>query len=260
MNLSINEQLMIDTKDANLCIFIANLAGWIRYNASKTDPEERNYHEGRYWSYNTIQDFVKYFGFWSTRNIRTIIKDCIELDLITTSTFNKKKYDNTLWYSLTDKGLEYYPKLRDIFLDTLVRSDKTLVRNDKPIPEDLNSLRNINITTSDGEVIPKKQTHEEFIVAIYHKILPDSPRIKIVDSKLSKQFIKMEKNWPKYSSSQEKFTYQAFMEFLRALKSKYPGFLKPYVTPQGNTRQNNLRTITSETNLAKLINGEFNFK
>lgn len=129
---------MNDTKDANLCIFMANLATWIRTNAKKDDPKNRNFHEGRFWSYNSIQEFVRYFGFWSTKNIRTIIANCIKLDLIATNSFNKKKYDNTLWYTLTDKGLEYYPCLRDFLSNMLADSGKGLADSGNAIPEDLN--------------------------------------------------------------------------------------------------------------------------
>lgn len=150
-----SEKLLRDTRDANLAIFIENLACWIKFNASKTDPAERNYHDGRYWSYNTLSDFVKYFGFWSTQNLRTIINNCIKHGLILTDTFNKKKYDNTIWYSLTDKALEYYPVLRGLFLNTVVNSNKTLVKTNNTIPEQPNSLgSNINITTSEFDNSP----------------------------------------------------------------------------------------------------------
>ena len=52
---------MTDTKDAHVCIFIANLTTWLRYNATKKDPKDRNFHDGKYWSYNSIEDFVKFF-------------------------------------------------------------------------------------------------------------------------------------------------------------------------------------------------------
>ena len=150
MNLTINEQLMTDTKDANLCIFIANLSTWIRTNASKQDPKQRNIHKGRCWSYNTIQDFVKYFGFWSTKNIRTIIANCIKLGLITTNTFNKKKYDHTIWYTLTDKGFSYYPQILDTVLNSVADSGKRFAKTGNAIPEKPYSLSsNINITTSE---------------------------------------------------------------------------------------------------------------
>jgi hypothetical protein len=150
MNLTINEQLMHDTKDANLCIFIANLASWLKTNSAKLHQplEERNFREGRYWSYNSIQGFVKFFGFWSTQNIKTIIKKGIAEGLIVTNTFNRKKFDNTLWYSLTDKGLKYYPFLLDTTLNTIVRSNKPLVNSNHTIPVTTTTSNN-TITTSE---------------------------------------------------------------------------------------------------------------
>lgn len=156
-----SEKLLRDTKDANLAIFIENLACWIKFNASKSDPAERNYHEGRYWSYNTLNDFVKYFGFWSTQNLRTIINNCIKHGLILTNTFNKKKYDNTIWYTLTDKALEYYPILNGLFLNTIVRTNKTPVSSNNAIPEQHNSLgSNINITTSEFNNSPAGSSND----------------------------------------------------------------------------------------------------
>lgn len=242
MNLTINEQLMIDTKDANLCIFIANLATWIRFNASKRDPAERNYHDGRYWSYNTIQDFVKYFGFWSTKNIRTIIKHCCDLGLVTTSTFNKKKYDNTIWYALTDKGLEYYPQARGTELYSVAGNGKTLAGNGNAIPEHINSLGN-NIISD--------------IVETYHEELTELPKIKTVDTKLKGQLQRMVKNWPSYQKEGKEFTIQSFRDYLNYIKQHYSWLIKPYTTDSGNVKRNSLRVLTREINISKIVNGEF---
>jgi predicted DNA-binding transcriptional regulator len=101
---------------------------------------------------------------------------------------------------------------------------------------------------------------DDEIVKIYHAELPENPGIKVVDWKLSKQLQKMRRDWPKYSSSGQSFSLEAFREFLIGLKTYQPGFLKPYQSESGRTIQNNLRNITRETNLAKIVNGEFNFK
>jgi hypothetical protein len=250
MNLSINEQLMQDTKDANLCIFIANLATWIKFNASKDDPNERNFHDGHYWSYNTLKDFVNYFGFWSIRNIRTIIANCIKLDLIKTANFNKKKYDNTIWYTLTEKGLKYYPALSELVLNTLVDSDKTLVEIDKPIPEDLNPLSNNNI--SENSKVTCEQVRD-----VYHEALPDSPRIRVIGNVLKKQIKAMIHDWPQYNKERKEFTLESFRDYLNYLKRNYSWFLKPYKNENGTKKINNLTTITREKNIVRVINGEF---
>jgi len=112
-----------------------------------------------------------------------------------------------------------------------------------------------NNNVSDLEKITEKQ-----IIEAYHEVLPDNPKIKVADRKLSSQLKAMVKGWPKYSSSGKSFTIEGFKAFLTAIKVNQPGFLRVYVTKEGNKRQNNLRTITREVNLAKFVNGEFNFK
>lgn len=258
MNLTINEQLMKDTQDANICIFIANLASWLRTNSSKLHLplEQRNFREGRYWSYNSIEGFVQFFGFWSTRNIRTIIKNCIDQGLIITNTFNKKKYDNTLWYTLTDKGLSYYPHLAGIFLNTLVDSDKQLVETDKPIPKPLTTGNNINIITSDSDESQVNSNDE--IIKAYHGILPNNPKIKVLDDQLKRQLNKMKKNWPKYQKDGKKFSIESFKDYLKYLKYHHPWFVNPYAKDNGKKGQNSLRHLTRDINMAKVVNGEFN--
>ncbi len=105
----------------------------------------------------------------------------------------------------------------------------------------------------------KKTVNVEEIKEAYHEVLPDSPKIRVIDTKLANQINKMIKNWSKYSSSGQGFTIQGFKDFLNAIKQHQPRFLLPYNTEKGKGH-NNLRTITHETNLAKLINNEFNFK
>jgi len=272
MNLTINEQLMNDTKDANLCIFIANLSTWIKFNASKKDPSERNFHEGRYWSYNTIQDFVKYFGFWSTKNIRTIIANCIKLDLIVTNTFNKKKYDNTIWYSLTDKGLQYYPGLRDLILNRLADSGKTLADSGNAIPEELNSLSSINTNTTNSESVDSSvvattsirkkdiQVLMRQMIEVYRQEFPDNPQPHptLISTSLDKVLRTLIKRWPEADPNKNSLTPEAFRLYMRGLKQLSPKFaLSEYVTKDGNKKKNNMETFCRWNTFVKFLEDQY---
>ncbi len=142
-----NEQLFIYTKDANIAIFIENLASWIKFNATKENPELRNFHEGRYWSFSSYPQLVKYFNIWSIRQIRVIVDNCVKAGLLIVGNFNKKRYDNTNWYTLSDKALEFYPVLAGLILNTPVNSDSTPVNSDRPIPEDNTHTRSKSFKT-----------------------------------------------------------------------------------------------------------------
>jgi hypothetical protein len=143
-----NEQLWIDF-DLEIAVFLENLAAWLRINASKDNEARRNYHEGRYWSYDSYTELSKRFPGWSSKTIRTIVARCVKKGLILIGNFNKKKYDNTNWYTLTDTALVYFPLLHGSTLNTVAQTGKTLDQMGRPIPEKPNSLSsNINITTS----------------------------------------------------------------------------------------------------------------
>ncbi len=264
MNLTINERLMNDTKDANLCIFMANLATWVRFNATKKDPSERNFHDNRYWSYSTVNDFVKYFGFWSTQNIRTIIKNCVDRDLILTNTFNKKKYDNTVWYTLTDKGLEYFPVLREILLNTLVDSNKTLVDSNNAIPEELNSLSSINTNTTNSDSNSKSKTKPNELmrelIEVYRQEFPNNPQPhpRVIATSLQKTLQTLIKKWPELDPEGKSLTRETFQRYLNLLRTTAPKFsLGEYETQNGNRKKNSLETFARWNTVVKFLENQY---
>ncbi len=278
MNLNLNEQLLLDTRDANICIFIANLASWLRTNIDREKFEQRNVREGRCWSYNSIKDLQNYFNFWSTKNIRTIIRHCEQQGLILIGNFNKHMYDKTSWYSLTDKALEYYPVLRDKFgtrlhetrMDThLPLPAKGFAASGKPIPEehthikdliisDLEKSLEVGFLAKDLNPRSKGNLVIDEIVKTYHELLPDLPKIKKVDYKMRCQLHRMIKDWPSYQKDGKQFSIESFKDYLNYIKQHYSWFVKPYTTPNGNVRRNSLRVLTREINITKIVNGEFN--
>ena len=55
---NINEQLWIDF-DLEVEFFLRTLVGWIIYNSRKDNPEHRNFHNGKYWSFNSYPEFSR---------------------------------------------------------------------------------------------------------------------------------------------------------------------------------------------------------
>lgn len=260
MNLNINEQLMQDTKDANLCIFIANLATWLRTNAGKLHKplEQRNFHDDRYWSYNSIEGFVKYFGFWSTRQIRVIIQHGIDEGLIITSNFNKKRFDNTLWYTLTDKGLNYYPQLRELTLNSLVKNDKRLVKNDNAIPELLTTCSNNTITTTSST--SKVNELLQKLIQVYREEFPDNPQPhkSLISTSLDKALRGLIKRWPEADPTRKPITVEGFRRYMQGLKELCPKFaLGEYLTKDGNKKKNGLETFCRWNTFVKFLENQY---
>jgi len=85
------------------------MAFWIRSNVAN----RTNFHEENFWTFNSQPALLIHFPYWSLQTLKTTIKICVDNDLISIGNFNKKKYDKTSWYSLTEKGLNLFPCLKD---------------------------------------------------------------------------------------------------------------------------------------------------
>ncbi len=250
---NVNEQMWLDF-DLNTAVFLDTIAYWIKLNAA--NKSARHFHDGRYWTYNTYDGLHVMFPGWSRDTIRGIVRKCVKNGLLIVDNFNLKKYDRTCWYTLTDKAIDYYPALwitlskPDSMPDSEPSGDFAVAtgENTRTIPKKLPSVRSyINITISDVEKV----------VSTYHETLPDSPKIKVVGEYLTRQIHTMIKNWPKYQKEGNKFTLESFKDYLTFIQSKYPWFLQPYATESGKIKQNNLRNITRENNIVRIVNGEF---
>ncbi len=245
---NITEQLWVDY-DLDTAVFLDTIAYWLKKNAA--NKQSHNFHEGRYWTYNSLDAYTKLFPGWSKDTIRRVIRNCVKNDLLIVGNFNRKGYDRTGWYSLTDKAILYYPHLSVIAQKNPENPDAASCggfttscgRSTTPIPKLLPSS-NINITISD-------------IVEIYHEELPELPKVRKVDTSMKGQLKKMIKDWPDYQIEGKEFTIESFKNYLNVLKNNYSWFLKPYTTEKGHVKKCTLRKITSEKNLSSIVNGEF---
>lgn len=174
-------------------ILLNNLYFWIQKNRAN----EKNFFDGRYWTYNSVKAFTEIFPYATTKQIRTALKKLIDNGLIITGNYNKSSYDRTLWYAITDKCFaeiehrEYIEKKEDDVLNEPAsifpngQIDFNLKENEnahegQPIP-DINTNINTDIscqTASDASDLEKcnnQQTLEqlnhdfEILYALYPK-------------------------------------------------------------------------------------------
>jgi len=116
----------------NVAIFLNNLAFWIQKNIANN----KNYHDGNYWTYNSVEAYKTLFPFWSTKQVRATIDKCIKFNLIVGNNYNSNAYDRTKWYALTDLGqrlvgISICPKGQ---MDSLERTNG-FVQKGEPIPD-----------------------------------------------------------------------------------------------------------------------------
>jgi hypothetical protein len=73
-------------------IIIQQLHWWLR--------QRRNARDGRYWVYNTYEDWHKQFPFIAVRSLKRIITQMEADGLLLSSNYNAHKVDRTKWYTI----------------------------------------------------------------------------------------------------------------------------------------------------------------
>ncbi|MDA2236447.1 replication protein, partial [Bacillus cereus] len=82
----------------NEAIFLQQVHYWI--NKSK------NFNDGYYWVYNSYDEWLKQFPFWSSATLRRIINKLEKQGLLIKGNYNKLKIDQTKWYRIDYDLLE----------------------------------------------------------------------------------------------------------------------------------------------------------
>lgn len=139
----------------NAAILLENIAHWIEHNKAN----EENYHDGHYWTFNSMKAFEELFPYIKARGIRTALEKLKEEGLIIVGNYNKSPYDRTQWYTLTEKAEALLGVGTSICQKRQITTSETTnesVTNDTPIP-DITSVVTSVVTPDISE--PK---HERF--------------------------------------------------------------------------------------------------
>lgn len=79
----------------------------IHYWISKNQEKNINYKDGRYWTFNSIQEWhEEEFYFWSESTIRRIFASLEKKGLLIIGNFNRNRFDRTKWYTIDYEKLE----------------------------------------------------------------------------------------------------------------------------------------------------------
>lgn len=89
----------------NGAIILNNIAYWVGRNAANGI----NFHDGCYWTFNSLEAFQKMFHFWSERTIQRTLHSLEDGGYIQSGCYNKDPRDLTKWYTVTEKGWKILP-------------------------------------------------------------------------------------------------------------------------------------------------------
>jgi hypothetical protein len=117
--------------------------------------------------------------------------------------------------------------------------------------------KEINNNISDNPENQDTKDKVTEVIEAYHEELPDCPKIRKPDRQLKAQINAMIKNWEYYQKDGKKFTIDLFRDYLRFIKTRHSWIITPRVNENGQTKRNNLRTLTREINLSRFSLGEF---
>jgi hypothetical protein len=101
---SFNIHLATYLKSADLAILLHHFDFWIDKNARAN----RNFHEGAYWTYDTLDDLANTFPYYSRQQIQRMIDKLVEMKVLIKGNFNKSKFDRTCWYTYNKEFIAIY--------------------------------------------------------------------------------------------------------------------------------------------------------
>ncbi len=79
-------------------IILYNLRFWLEKNKANN----KNLHDGYYWTYNSAKAFALLFPYFTASKIHRLLKQMEDDGLVVAGNYNKVAYDRTKWYSLPE--------------------------------------------------------------------------------------------------------------------------------------------------------------
>lgn len=130
-------------------ILLENIYFWVRKNRANN----KNCHNGKYWTYNSVKAFNEMFEYITPSKISRALKNLEKNGLIETGCFNQNSYDHTKWYTVTEKAKPFFE-----FKDSILQNEKSNEEYEKS-----NSIEDeIIITDIKPDIKPDiKQSEEE---------------------------------------------------------------------------------------------------
>ena len=143
-------------------IFIKHFYFWVKKNACNGS----NCFDGKYWTFNKMDTFVKLFPYLTLKQVRRVIDNLKEKGLLETGVFNKTKFDRTLWYTLTEKAFALFgetlpaaPKNEDVEMPEQATPNAQMGRREMPEQATPNAQMGRPIPDIYTDNIPSIDTH-----------------------------------------------------------------------------------------------------
>ena len=96
--------LIAEKYGVNAAIFLRDIFHWCETNQNNGE----NFHEGRWWTYQTMKGLCLRHTYWTKNQMEHIIRTCKEKGALLSGHFGENQFDRTCWYALTDEALALF--------------------------------------------------------------------------------------------------------------------------------------------------------
>ena len=121
----------------NAAVLLHNIHHW----CLKNKANEKNYHDGMYWTYNSRTAFSRLFPYLSERQVKTALDKLIEDGIIAIGDYNNDRWKRPTWYAVTEKGFSLLQNSTYDDAEMSDRSDKSAISTITDINTDRNADR-----------------------------------------------------------------------------------------------------------------------
>ncbi len=133
-------------------VIFQNIAFWCKKNAAN----EKHFHDGNYWTYNSVKAWHDLMPFFGEKKIPRLVQKLKDCGLIETGNYNRVGYDRTLWYAVTAKGW----KLLNLDVPPFLKIEKCISQNQEMhLPDSRNGFPGIEEPIPD--INPDKKPHHQ---------------------------------------------------------------------------------------------------
>lgn len=117
----------------------------------KNKAHNKNYKDGSYWTYFSVNSLHSIFPYFTTKQLRTILDKMKEQNIIKVGNYNAQKYDRTLWYAFVEEPEE----LKRIVPDITEKGKSIFPNGQMEVPKEANGF------SQTGLPIPYNKTNIE---------------------------------------------------------------------------------------------------
>jgi len=179
-------------------VILQQIQYWVEYNKEKN----QNFIHEKYWVFQSLENWHKYFPFMSLITVKRIFKSLEEEQIILSGNFHKDKFNKVKWYTINYE--------HEIFNKSNLTKNPDLSHSVKMIPSEISFLHYPYKYTEKNYLIEKKtRTREEIFLKDF---VPNENQIKTImkANKLTKKELD-----------------QALVEFLLKQEELYEGEGEP---------------------------------